>query len=858
MRTITASPKVNRRLTSRLLIVALALLGMNGRSPALGRTIGEIGNSYSISAFSTTVSATDVSASLYFTCALTNLGGAKCWGANYYGQLGDGTQLQSLVPKDVSGLGSGVRKLIVSQGVFYTHDGHACALLLVGSVKCWGSNGYDELGIPSKGYTDFSSFPVDVSGLPSGITDIAAGDRRTCVVGPEGALYCWGKSYPGEQDGHSYVPKITAGLTGGVKTVSMGEDHTCVLLTYGAVKCWGENYHGQLGDGTTTARPTPVSPVGLTSEITAIVASADHTCALAKNSSVFCWGRNYAGQIGDGSTVQRTSPVEVTALTQNALAVDVGGYHPTIVTYQRSGHSCAITISHGVVCWGSNYFGQLGSNSGAWMSTPVQVNGLSKDVVKLSTGGSHTCVVMLDGGIKCWGDNTSGQLGDGTPYSSIKPVDVPGFGGLPDLDGDGLLDSWETEGIDSNNDGVIDLQLYDLNQDGTIDDSERADPKHKDIYVEIDWMALHRPDARSVQRVINAFATAPVQNPDNTLGIRLHVQVNEEAVAHNDIVSFSPNCTNVAPGDVPDFDVVKAGHFGTLIERNAHNAVNMLNAKRLVFRYTLFIHNFDAKGTSGCAELPGNDFIVSLGTFQQIGGHQTGNIDQQAGTFMHELGHTLGLHHGGRDDANCKPNYLSVMSYSRQFDYTPIIGRRLDYSQRMLPTLDESNLNESFGISGPSDDQTAYGPPTPKDLFGIGPATPNVAQWTDQPIDWNTDGDTQDFGVNVDINRVSPGHGCDGENSDGTRLNGYNDWTNLIYNFRTSSDFADGVHLTTVSKEITHDQAVKMSPDTDGDGMVNVDDNCPLQSNPSQLDSDQDSLGDVCDMGISYLPLIIR
>ena len=408
--------------------------------------------------------------------------------------------------------------------------------------------------------------------------------------------------------------------------------------------------------------------------------------------------------------------------------------------------------------------------------------------------------------------------------------------GNPDNDGDGLCDNWETEGIDFDHDGRIDLQLYDVNQDGVIDASEQADLNHKDLYVEIDWMAQHQPLAGALQRVIQSFATAPVTNPDGTPGIRLHLLIDEAAVAHQAQFTFHSS------GVLSDFDTTKAKRFGTVRERTHPNTLNILAAKRLAFRYALFIHDLppDASGNfiSGLGEIPGNDFVVALGRFASLGGHGRGNNDQQAGTFMHEFGHTLGLHHGGVDDVNCKPNYLSIMSWTRQFDGSPVVGRQLDYSRQILPTLDEVHLNEPAGIQGPIGYRTSYVPPVMPAFQRVVPAK--------GPIDWNLDGDSVDMGVAVDI--TGP---CDAPTAPLQILVGSEDWSNLQYDFKTSLDFGDGAHATTVAQpaELTLEEALRMSPDTDGDGVTNLMDNCVTTPNPDQADSNSDGIGDACDSG---------
>ncbi len=429
------------------------------------------------------------------------------------------------------------------------------------------------------------------------------------------------------------------------------------------------------------------------------------------------------------------------------------------------------------------------------------------------------------------------EIPDGTCGFAGGPPVVPAAcpdGSTTDTDGDALLDCWETNGIDFDGDGTIDLQLYDVDGDGTIQASEAADPNHKDIYIEADWMAQHQPNATAVNNVIASFASAPVANPDGTTGIRLHIQTDEQALTHNNNLAFEP-CTGPAGGGTPDFDTTKTASFGTAAERAAANSVNILNAKRFISHYTLFVHNLlGLGGTSGCAELPGNDFVVSLGSWTSVGGHRVGNTDEQGGTLQHEFGHNLDLRHGGGDNTNCKPNYLSVMSYTRQIDNVYINGRPLDYSRSALPTLIESNLSEPAGIGGSAGDETAYGPPPVQTDVNASGA-----------IDWNVDGDSVDTGVNRNINNLGFG-GCGGF---GSTLQGYNDWANILYDFKNTVDFADGIHLSVleVEEEDILEDLVQSGPDTDGDGVPNIIDNCPFVPNPDQADSDQDGIGDACD-----------
>jgi hypothetical protein len=403
-------------------------------------------------------------------------------------------------------------------------------------------------------------------------------------------------------------------------------------------------------------------------------------------------------------------------------------------------------------------------------------------------------------------------VGGGAP---VNPAVCPD-GSTTDTDGDGLLDCWEKNGIDFDGDGTIDYTI------------PGADWRHKDIYVEIDYMAQHQPNANAIADVIAAFAAAPVANPDGTTGIRLHIDVDEQALAHNDNLAFEP-CTGAAPAGTPDFNATKLAFFGTSAQRAN---IQTRNAKGFVYHYLLYVHNLlGLGGTSGCSELPGNDFVVSLGSWTSVGGHPVGTRDQQAGTIMHELGHTLNLRHGGGNNDNCKPNYLSVMSYARQIDGQPILGRPLDYSRQLLSTLNEAALDETIGIGAPAGSQTAYGPAPPLVVPGDG------------AIDWNRNGSATNVGVAVNVNSIST-LGCNGS---GTSLTGFNDWANLQYNFRTSTDFGDGVHLSVLENpEVRVDQVASISPDSDGDGVINLHDNCPLTPNSSQLDLNGDGVGDAC------------
>ncbi len=283
---------------------------------------------------------------------------------------------------------------------------------------------------PARGNSRTSPGPAEaVAPLAPPLQDVvqlAAADH-TCALTSAGGVKCWGANYSGQLGDGTITSRSTPvdviDLSSGVTTIAAGASHTCAVTSGGGVKCWGTNYIGQLGDGTTTSSSTPVDVVGL-SGITAVATGNDHTCALTSGGGVKCWGWNYVGELGDGTTTDSRTPVDVVGLSGGVVALSGGGMH-----------TCAVTGSGGVKCWGANWGGRLGDGTTRHSMIPVDVcaggaagcTGTLGDVTKVAAGESHTCALTSMGAVKCWGLNPYGQLGAGATTNQSTPVDVNGL-----------------------------------------------------------------------------------------------------------------------------------------------------------------------------------------------------------------------------------------------------------------------------------------------------------------------------------------------------------------------------------------------------------------------------------------------
>ncbi|WP_018802121.1 Ig-like domain repeat protein [Salinispora arenicola] len=336
------------------------------------------------------------------------------WGENDFGQLGDGTTIDSSTPVDVD-LPAGTTITAIAGS-----DANSFALTSTGAVLAWGNNTGGELG---DGTNTDRTTPVAVK-LPTGttVTAIAVGTFHTLALTSTGALLAWGGNGFGELgDGtttarNEPVPvNVPAGTT--ITAIAGGRGHSLALTSTGTVLAWGKNNEGQLGDGTNANSTTPVDvdlPPGTT--VTAIAGGGSNSFALTSAGTVLAWGLNSSGQLGDGTTTDRSTPVDVNLPPGTTVTAIAGGDR----------HSLALTSAGTVLAWGLNSSGQLGDGTTTDSTTPVDVNLPPDTTITAITAhdGSHSLALTSIGTILAWGSNSSGELGDGTTTNRSTPVDV--------------------------------------------------------------------------------------------------------------------------------------------------------------------------------------------------------------------------------------------------------------------------------------------------------------------------------------------------------------------------------------------------------------------------------------------------
>ena len=353
------------------------------------------------------------SAGAEHTCAIKKNGAVWCWGLNTTdGRLGDGSTAPRSAPVKAAGLDAEVVQLAAG-------DTHTCALKKDGTLWCWGGNASGQLGDLSVAERHA---PVQVTRMGNTVIAVSAGRSHTCALKKDGTVWCWGDNINGQlgmtPSASVLTPSQVAGLSGTVVQISSGPNHTCVTKKDRTAWCWGDNATGQLGDQTLEARHTPVR-VLLDSGVSRIGTGAFHGCALDVKGSVWCWGQNAAGQLGNGTDAPSGAPVRV-KFPQRTQLVSLG-------VGER--FSCALTAVGAILCWGDNAFGQIGCGAPLKREIPTLVSGLSSRPASIFAGFAHMCALLADGSVSCWGDNTFGQLGDGSSTGRSTPVAVSGLAG---------------------------------------------------------------------------------------------------------------------------------------------------------------------------------------------------------------------------------------------------------------------------------------------------------------------------------------------------------------------------------------------------------------------------------------------
>jgi alpha-tubulin suppressor-like RCC1 family protein/Tol biopolymer transport system component len=280
---------------------------------------------------------------------------------------------------------------------------HSCVLSTRGTVSCWGDNGDGQLGVGVPSTQTARTTPIPVANLGSGLRAIATGHFHSCAITSERGVRCWGWNAYGQLGDGTFAggsaPVAVKALDAPVLAISLGAVHSCALLQGGRVKCWGANESGQLGDGAPVeGRALPVEVLDLAG-VAAIDAGSGHTCAMLGDGSMKCWGRNDGGALGDGSRTDRARAVAVQGLGGPVRSIASG-----------ANHTCAVLAQGALHCWGDEY--PLGAfEGGSTVARPYP--GFESGYTQVDAGNVHACALRVDGAIKCLGDNLYGVFGNG-------------------------------------------------------------------------------------------------------------------------------------------------------------------------------------------------------------------------------------------------------------------------------------------------------------------------------------------------------------------------------------------------------------------------------------------------------------
>jgi len=404
-----------------------------------------------------------ISAGTDFSMAVTSSGTTYAWGLNASGQLGNGSTTDSHVPVSSSSL-SGI--YAISAGAK-----HSIAVKNDGSVWNWGYNADNELG---NGTTTNNSTPATVSGINLNVIDrLVVGNSQSGAFRSDGTLWTWGTNAQGQLGignlTNSLLPVQNSYLTS-VQSIGAGTSFTTAVKSDGTIWSWGLNSSGQLGNGTTANAITPVSITSLSGSVIQASTGSTHEILVKSDHTIWAFGANGSGQLGNNSTIGSSSPVQVNSVTLNgdAAAVAAGGLHS--VALKRDGT---------IWTWGSNAYGQLGNGTTTDSHSPIQLTGLSGVFIGIAAGSNHTIALKSDGTVWTWGYNGDGELGNGTTTNSSTPIAVPGLNNVVAigatasasyaLTADGTLWSWGANsngqlGIGSTTSSSIPVQVTGITQ----------------------------------------------------------------------------------------------------------------------------------------------------------------------------------------------------------------------------------------------------------------------------------------------------------------------------------------------------------------------------------------------------------
>ncbi len=336
----------------------------------------------------------EVSLGYYHSAAITENGDLYCWGYNSNGQIGNGTTENQTIPI----------KVLESVKAVSLGDCYSAAITENDDLYCWGDNSDGQIG---SGTTGNQLTPVKVLG---NVKTVSLGDYHSAAITKNGDLYCWGDNDFGQIGNDTTKDQsIPVKVLGNVKTVSLGGAYSAAITEKGDLYCWGYNRGGEIGNGTTQDQSTPVKVLGNVKTVSLSLGIDNYSAAITENGDLYCWGNDFAGQIGNGTTGNQLTPVKVLG---NVKTV-----------FLREHHSAAITENDDLYCWGDNSDGQVGNGTTRNQSTPIKVLG---NVKTISLGDNHSAAVTENGDLYCWGDNSDGQVGNGTTGDQLIPVKVLG------------------------------------------------------------------------------------------------------------------------------------------------------------------------------------------------------------------------------------------------------------------------------------------------------------------------------------------------------------------------------------------------------------------------------------------------